>query len=87
LLDFGLDGDTPEVFDEALDFVRESGLYEVQTTFIMRFPETPLYTRLKSEGRILRDCAWELCTLFDINIQPKNMTVEELQKGFLKLAK
>ncbi|HEV2319725.1 MAG TPA: radical SAM protein [Verrucomicrobiae bacterium] len=84
---FGLDGDTPEVFDEALEFVRESGLYEVQITFLTAFPGTPLYARLKSEGRILRDRAWELCTLFDINIQPKNMSIEELQTGFLKLAK
>ena len=51
------------------------------------FPGTPLYARLKSEGRILRDHAWELCTLFDINFQPKNMSVAELQSGFLKLVK
>lgn len=38
------------------------------------------------EGRILRDGAWELCTLFDINFLPKNMSVEELQGGFLWLA-
>jgi radical SAM superfamily enzyme YgiQ (UPF0313 family) len=81
----GLDGDTPEVFNEALDFVRDSGLYEVQVTFMTAFPGTPLYERLKREGRILRDRAWELCTLFDINFTPKNMSVEQLQSGFLKL--
>ena len=83
----GLDGDTPEVFDDVLDFVRDSGLYEVQVTFQTAFPGTPLYARLKREGRILRDNAWELCTLFDINFQPKNMSVAELQSGFLKLVK
>jgi len=83
----GLDGDTPEVFDEVLDFVRDSGLYEVQVTFMTAFPGTPLYERLKREGRIIRDRAWELCTLFDINFTPKNMSVEQLQSGFLKLAK
>ncbi len=51
------------------------------------FPGTPLYHRLKKEGRIIRDRAWELCTLFDINFLPKNMTVDELQEGFLWLAK
>jgi hypothetical protein len=51
------------------------------------FPGTPLYERLKREGRVLRDRAWELCTLFDINFQPKNMSVEQLQGGFLKLVK
>jgi radical SAM superfamily enzyme YgiQ (UPF0313 family) len=83
----GLDGDTPAVFDETLNFVRESALYEVQITFLTAFPGTPLYHRLKSEGRIIRDRAWELCTLFDINYQPRNMSIAELQNGFLKLAK
>jgi radical SAM superfamily enzyme YgiQ (UPF0313 family) len=83
----GLDGDTRDVFDDVLQFVRDSGLYEVQVTFMTAFPGTPLYARLQREGRILRDRAWELCTLFDINFQPKNMSVAELQAGFLKLAK
>jgi radical SAM superfamily enzyme YgiQ (UPF0313 family) len=83
----GLDGDTPEVFDETLRFVRESGLYEVQVTFLTAFPGTPLYRRLKAEGRILRDRAWDLCTLFDINFQPRNMSVAELQAGFMGLVK
>jgi radical SAM superfamily enzyme YgiQ (UPF0313 family) len=83
----GLDGDTPEVFDDVFDFVRESGLYEVQVTFLTAFPGTPLYHRLKAEDRIIRDRAWELCTLFDINFRPKNLTVEQLQAGFLALVK
>jgi len=83
----GLDGDTPEVFDDVLAFVRDSGLYEVQITFLTAFPGTPLYARLKQEGRIIRDRAWELCTLFDINFIPRNMTSGDLQAGFLRLAK
>jgi hypothetical protein len=46
-----------------------------------------LYHRLKQGGRIIQDKAWELCTLFDINFQPKNMSVAELQAGFLDLVK
>lgn len=83
----GLDGDTPEVFDDVLRFVRESGLYEVQVTFLTAFPGTPLYHRLQTEGRLIRENAWELCTLFDINIRPRNLTVEQLQSGFLGLVK
>src|SRR5437868_5776891 len=77
----GLDGDTPEVFDDVLRFVRESGLYEVQITFLTAFPGTPLYRRLKAEGRIIRENAWELCTLFDINFIPRNMSIAQLQTG------
>ena len=83
----GLDGDTPAVFDEVLYFVRESGLYEVQVTFMTAFPGTPLYRQLKADGRIIRDRAWETCTLFDINFVPRNMTVDQLQSGFLRLVK
>ena len=83
----GLDGDTRDVFDDVLAFVRDAALYEVQVTFMTAFPGTPLYARLKAEGRLLRDRAWELCTLFDINFQPKNMSVAQLQSGFLGLVK
>jgi radical SAM superfamily enzyme YgiQ (UPF0313 family) len=83
----GLDGDRPEVFEDVFRFVRDSHLYEVQITFMTAFPGTPLYHRLRAEGRIIRDKAWELCTLFDINLTPKNMSVSQLQDGFLNLAK
>jgi hypothetical protein len=56
-------------------------------TFLTAFPGTPLYARLKAEGRIIRDRAWDLCTLFDINLTPKNMSVADLQSGYLKLVK
>jgi radical SAM superfamily enzyme YgiQ (UPF0313 family) len=81
----GLDGTGPESFDEIWRFVRESRLYEVQITVQTAFPGTPLYQRLKREGRILRDGAWELCTLFDVNFQPANMTVSELEAGLRSL--
>ncbi len=83
----GLDGDTPDIFEDVYNFVKDSGLYEVQITFMTAFPGTPLYYRLKRENRIIRDRAWELCTLFDPNIIPKNMTIQELQTGFLWLTK
>ena len=84
---FRLDGDTPEVFDQVFRFVKESGLYEVQITFLTPFPGTPLYKRLQREGRLIHDRAWELCTLFDINVRPRHMSIEQLQNGFLALAK
>jgi len=84
---FGLDGDTPEVFDDVLEFVRESRLYEVQVTFLTAFPGTPLYRELKQQGRLLHDGQWDRCTLFDPNVAPRDMTLAELQSGFLKTVK
>jgi hypothetical protein len=40
---------------------------------------------LLREGRIVKEGAWELCTLFDPNHVPKNMTLDELQEGALDL--
>jgi len=82
----GLDGTGLESFQEVYDFVRESGLYEVQITILTPFPGTPLYERLKKSGRLIRDNAWELCTLFDVNFQPEKMTVTELETNFRWLA-
>ena len=82
----GLDGASPDSFDEVYRFVKDSGLYEVQITVQTAFPGTPLYRRLQREGRILRDEAWELCTLFDVNFQPTSMSVAELEYGLRDLA-
>lgn len=81
----GLDGTGPESFEDIWQFVQRSGLYDVQITVQTAFPGTPLYSRLKREGRILRDEAWDLCTLFDVNFQPAHMSVSELEAGLRQL--
>jgi radical SAM superfamily enzyme YgiQ (UPF0313 family) len=82
----GLDGQDKGIFDEVWKFVQESALYEVQITVMTGFPGTPLYERLISEGRVLKDKDWARCTLFDVNFQPQAMSVKELEKGFRDLA-
>lgn len=77
----GLDSHTPEIFPLVLDFVRSSGLAEVQYTVLTPFPGTPLYERLQHEGRLLRSEFWDACTLFDVNFTPKQMSVGELENG------
>lgn len=77
----GLDSHTPDVFPEVLEFVRSSGLAEVQFTVLTPFPGTPLYERLKTEGRLLTENFWEACTLFDVTFQPKQMSIAELEAG------
>jgi len=81
----GLDGHGPEIFDKVLEFSMETELFDVQITVQTPFPGTPLYARLKREGRLLRDDAWETCTLFDVNFQPQLMSSEELRRGFREL--
>ncbi|MDP2731484.1 MAG: radical SAM protein [Dehalococcoidales bacterium] len=83
----GLDGDTPSIFDDIRDFIEKSKLLEAQVTILTPYPGTPLYKRLKSEGRLLKDTYWDRCTMFDINFSPKNMSIEELEKGLLGIFK
>lgn len=79
----GLDGDGLDVFDAVEQFVESTLPFDVQITALTPFPGTPLYRRLLAEGRIIEPGAWEKCTLFDVNYEPKHMTVEELEmNGF-----
>lgn len=83
----GLDGQDTTCFDEVFDFVRATGLYEVQITVMTAFPNAPLYDRLARDGRLIEPEAWEACTLFDVNYRPEKMTVAELENGFRDLAR
>jgi radical SAM superfamily enzyme YgiQ (UPF0313 family) len=77
----GLDSQDPGIFEEVRDFVVSSELLEVQLTVLTPFPGTPLYSRLQREGRLLRERYWDRCTLFDVNFQPRRMSVDELESG------
>lgn len=77
----GLDNHTPEVFPMIRDFVKSSGLAEVQLTVQTPFPGSRLHERLRREGRLLDEPFWDRCTLFDVNFRPARMSVEELEQG------
>jgi radical SAM superfamily enzyme YgiQ (UPF0313 family) len=81
----GLDGHGPDVFADVYNFAAEAELFDVQITLQTPFPGTPLYERLRRDGRLLYDGQWQRCTMFDINYQPQGMTVEELRSGFIRL--
>ena len=81
----GLDGTGEEGATDILRFVRDSGMYDVQVTYLTPFPGTPLWERLVRDGRILDETATERCTLFDVNYRPDVMTVSELEEAFLGL--
>lgn len=77
---FGLDDDRPDVFLKTAEFAVQARIDLPRFAVVTPFPNTPLYRRLESEGRILtRD--WELYDAQHVVFQPKHMTVEELQLG------
>jgi len=82
----GLDGTGVDSFDNVFKFVQDSGLFEVQITVQTAFPGTPLYKRLQESGRLIKEGAWDTCTLFDVNYIPDKMSVTDLETNFRKLA-
>jgi len=77
---FGLDHDTPEVFDETVQFAIDTGIDLPRFALLTPFPGTPLHHRLQEQGRILsRD--WELYDGQHVVFQPLNMAPQELAAG------
>jgi radical SAM superfamily enzyme YgiQ (UPF0313 family) len=80
---FGYDHDTPETFRSTLAFAREQKLAIAAFNHITPFPGTPLYARMKAEGRLLFD-AWWLDGRYRYNMipyRPKTMSPEELAQA------
>lgn len=77
---FGLDDDTPEVFNETAAFAVNAGIDLPRFAIVTPFPGTTLYQRLQSERRILtRD--WSLYDGQHAVFQPRGMSVDDLKKG------
>lgn len=79
---FGLDCDTKDTFKHTLDFIVRNRIETVTSHIMTPYPGTVLYDRMKEEGRILTDDL-SLYNTAHVVFEPKNMTKEELYKGYL----
>lgn len=77
---FGLDHDTPDIFDATVQFAIDAGIDLPRFAVLTPFPGTPLHHRLEAEGRILTK-DWELYDGQHVVFQPRNMTVRQLAEG------
>jgi len=77
---FGLDSDTPDVFMQTARFAVEASIDLPRYAIVTPFPNTSLYKRLESEGRILTK-NWELYDAQHVVFQPKQMSVAQLYEG------
>lgn len=80
---FGLDDDTPAVFDDTVAAVNELRIDIPRYAVYTPFPGTPAYTRLKAEGRILHE-QWQYYDTQHTVIRPLHMTPQELDRGFIR---
>jgi radical SAM superfamily enzyme YgiQ (UPF0313 family) len=77
---FGYDHDTVDDFDRTLEFAIDQKFALGAFNHLVPFPGTPLYDRLKSQGRLL-DESWWLNPKYrfgEVAFQPANMSPETL---------
>ena len=80
---FGYDGEQAESFDEAAEFAIDHRFYLAAFNHLTPFPGTPLFARLKREGRLIYD-RWWLDPGYrygDAIFLPRGMSCAELADG------
>lgn len=77
---FGMDWDTPDVFDKTLDFLYRAKVDALQATILTPFPGTVLFEELDRQGRII-DKDWSKYDFNNVVFEPKNMSREMLKNG------
>ena len=80
----GFDHDDVRIFQEQFDFLTEAGIAFTTCGVLTAIEKTPLYARLKMEGRLLE---YDSASVMghgsaDLNFAPKLMTVDEVQRGY-----
>jgi radical SAM superfamily enzyme YgiQ (UPF0313 family) len=76
----GFDNDDKTIFEDQYQFIQENGVLLAMVGMLAAIHKTPLYARLKGEGRLVEDDP-------NCNIVPKQMTREELQRGYWELVR
>ena len=83
---FGLDEDTPEVFQKTLDWIVEQRLETITSHILTPYPGTKLYDEFVRDGRLTSDDL-SLYNTAHVVFSPKHMTPEQLYEGYLWIYK
>ncbi|RMD93369.1 MAG: DUF4070 domain-containing protein, partial [Calditrichaeota bacterium] len=81
----GFDNDTLKTFDLQFNFVMEAGIQAAMIGLLTAPPKTPLYERLEKEGRLIHTADHFDNTKLGTNIIPKQMSYDEMVKGYQAL--
>lgn len=79
----GFDNDPPDVFDRQIAFIREAAIPLSMVGLLSALPNTQLWRRLKTEGRLLKASLGNN-TLADLNFIPR-MDPQELLDGYRRI--
>ncbi len=77
----GFDHDDARVFKAQHEFMRQTDIMHAMVGMLSAIPKTPLYARLKNEGRLDPDDAQP----FGTNVIPLGMSRAELRDGYIGL--
>ncbi len=77
----GFDHDDTRIFKAQREFIRQTDIMHAMVGMLSAIPKTPLYARLKNEGRLDLEDEQE----FGTNVIPLGMTRDELRDGYVGL--
>ena len=80
----GFDSDTIDTFRNILEFIDTAKIDLPRFSVLTPFPGTPLFNRLKHDGRILTE-NWEYYDSVRVVHRPENISVDDLQSGLIDL--
>jgi radical SAM superfamily enzyme YgiQ (UPF0313 family) len=87
----GFDNDDTDIFKEQLDFIQLSAIPVAMVGILQALPGTPLYERMRQEGRLRDNEAGGIRGAFNqlthTNITPKHMSDEDLANGYRYLVR
>ena len=78
----GFDNDTVATFQRQFEFIARSGIQAAMIGLLHAMPRTPLYERLRAAGRLRTEASAGDNTKLDTNVEPLNMSREELIGGY-----
>jgi radical SAM superfamily enzyme YgiQ (UPF0313 family) len=76
----GFDSDGPDIFERQAAFIRETRVARAAVSILTAIPSTPLFDRLKAEGRLRLDDP-------NCNFLPKQLSADQLRDGYLELTR
>lgn len=81
----GFDEDTVDTFERQRRFILESGIGAAMVGLLTALPRTPLYERLREEGRVIEAAADGDNTQLATNIVPKRMSAQQMVREYRRL--
>jgi radical SAM superfamily enzyme YgiQ (UPF0313 family) len=78
---FGGDEDTPETADRIVDFIQQNNIHTAMVGMLTPVPQTPLYERLRSEGRLRLAEYTGNNTDDEVQFEPARMNRDEMKQG------